>query len=125
MRGVDILVADDEAHVVRALSFVFKKEGFQVETAADGEEALAKYREFSPRVVFIDLVMPRMDGLTLCRRIRSPGEQRRPYVIILTSKGQDLDRKNCIEAGADDFISKPFSPKEVIAKVKAIITNQP
>lgn len=121
LKKVDILVADDEPHIVRALSFIFTRNGFQVETAADGGEALAKWRRFTPRVVFLDLVMPLMDGIQICRQIRSDSGPSDTYVIILTCKGQELDRDNCLKAGANDFITKPFSPKEVLEKVVGLL----
>lgn len=121
MKEIDILVADDEPHIVRALSFIFSREGFRVETASDGEEALQKCHEFAPRVVFFDLIMPRIDGIQLCRKIKSNDERCPPYIIILTCKGQDVDRENCLKAGANEFITKPFSPKEVLEKVKSLL----
>ncbi|HZV82938.1 MAG TPA: response regulator [Geobacteraceae bacterium] len=121
MKEIDILVADDEPHIVRALSFIFNREGLRVETASDGEEALHKCRNFAPRVAFFDLIMPRIDGLQLCREIKSDGGGSHPYVIILTCKGQDVDRENCLKAGANEFMTKPFSPNEVLAKVKSLL----
>ena len=121
MSHIDILIADDEPHIVRALSFIFNKEGFRVETAADGEEALQKCRRFAPRVAFFDLIMPRLDGLQLCREIRSDGERNYPHIIILTCKGQDIDREICLKAGANEFLNKPFSPNEVLEKVKSLL----
>jgi len=121
LKSVDILIADDEPHIVRALSFIFGKEGFVVETAKDGEEALAKCRMFAPRVAFLDLVMPKMDGIHLCRQIKAEIRQQPPYIIILTCKGQDIDKEICLKAGADDFMTKPFSPKEVMEKIRFLL----
>lgn len=121
MKEIDILIADDEPHIVRALSFIFSKEGFRVETAADGEEALQKCLRFAPRVAFFDLIMPRIDGLQLCREIKSDEERSHTYIIILTCKGQDIDRENCEKAGANEFMNKPFSPSEVLEKAKFLL----
>lgn len=121
MKAVDILIADDEPHILRALTFVFNKEGFVVETAKNGEEALAKCRTLTPRIAFFDLVMPKMDGIQLCRQIKEDAKQQPPYIIILTCKGQDIDKELCLKAGADDFITKPFSPKEVLAKALLLL----
>ena len=121
MNQVDILIADDEPHIVRALSFIFGKEGFAVETAKDGEEALAKCRMFAPRIAFFDLVMPKIDGMHLCRQIKADNKQQSPFIIILTCKGQDIDKEMCLRAGADDFMTKPFSPKEVMEKVRILL----
>ena len=121
MKEIDILIADDEPHILRALTFVFSREGFHVETASDGEEALQKLRTFSPRVVFLDLIMPRINGIQICRQINADDGRCHPYVIILTCRGQDIDRENCLKAGANEFITKPFSPKEVLEKVKTLL----
>jgi len=123
VNGIDILIADDEPHIVRSLSFIFSKEGFRVDTASDGEEALQKFRNLAPRIAFFDLTMPRLDGLQLCREIKSDGDGRHAYVIILTCKGQDVDRENCLKAGANEFMTKPFSPNEVLGKVRSLLCN--
>jgi two-component system alkaline phosphatase synthesis response regulator PhoP len=121
LNQVDILIADDEPHIVRALSFIFGKEGFAVETAKDGEEALAKCLRYAPKVAFLDLVMPKMDGIDLCRQIKADMSQQSPYIFILTCKGQDIDKEICLKAGADDFMTKPFSPKAVMEKVRFLL----
>lgn len=121
MAEIDIFIADDEPHIVRALSFVFVKEGYSVETASDGEGALEKIREMRPRLVFLDLIMPKRTGNELCGIIKRDEALRDTHVIILTCKGQELDREQSLASGADGFITKPFSPKEVVARVRAIL----
>lgn len=121
MAMVDILIADDEPHIVRALSFVFMKEGYSVETASDGDDALAKIRQLRPRAVFLDLIMPKKTGNEICGIIKRDEALRDVHVIILTCKGQELDRDRSLASGADGFITKPFSPKEVVAKIRAIL----
>lgn len=123
MKPIDILIADDEPHILRALTFMFIKEGFVVETANNGEEALAKCRSLTPRIAFFDLVMPKMDGVQLCRQIKADVKLQPPYIIILTCKGQDIDKEICLKAGADDFMTKPFSPKEVLKKVRFLLSE--
>lgn len=123
MKPIDILIADDEPHILRALTFMFIKEGFVVETAKNGEEALAKCRTLTPRIAFFDLVMPKMDGVQLCRQIKADVKLQSPYIIILTCKGQDIDKEICLKAGADDFMTKPFSPKEVLKKVRFLLSE--
>lgn len=123
MKAVDILVADDEPHILRALSFIFRKEGFVVETAKDGEEALAKCRTLTPRIAFFDLIMPKIDGIQLCRQIKADVKLHSSSIIILTCQGQDIDKELCLKAGADDFITKPFSPMEVLMKVRLILSG--
>jgi len=88
---MDILVADDEPYVQRSLEFVLKREGFEVVTAINGEDALRKIREFKPKVVFLDLMMPKMNGFETCREIKSDPSLKGTYVIILTAKGQEAD----------------------------------
>jgi len=121
MKNIDILIADDEAHIVRALSFIFKKEGYLVETAADGEEVLLKFRQLKPRILFIDMIMPKKNGLDVCREIKAEATGGQTHIIMLTCKGQDIDRINGLEAGADEFINKPFSPKEILGKVNDLL----
>jgi DNA-binding response OmpR family regulator len=119
--SIDILVADDEPHVTRALSFVFMKEGFSVETASNGQEAFAKLQTIQPRIAFLDLIMPKMTGAEVCRLIKADDRLRSIHVIILTCKGQELDRHDSLAAGADEFMTKPFSPREVVARVHTIL----
>lgn len=118
---MDILVADDEPFIQRSLSFVLRKEGFDVEVVSNGEDALKKAKELRPKIIFLDLMMPKLNGFNTCRAIKSDSDLKDSYVIILTAKGQELDRERGIKEGADDFMSKPFSPKEIVAKVRTIL----
>ncbi len=120
---LQILIADDEPHITRALSFVLQREGFSIDVATNGEEALHKVRERKPAVAFLDIVMPKLTGLELCRAIKSDPDTRETHLIILTAKGQELDRQNCLSAGADEYITKPFSPKEVLERVRALFAK--
>lgn len=120
---MDILVVDDDPYVQRSLSFVFRKEGFEVEVASNGEEALKKTRELKPKIIFLDLMMPKINGFDVCRAIKSDKELYDCYVIILTAKGQEVDKERGLREGANDFITKPFSPKEIVAKVRSILKN--
>jgi two-component system alkaline phosphatase synthesis response regulator PhoP len=121
MAGIDIFIADDEPHIVRALSFVFERDGYTVETASDGDSALQKIKETKPRIVFLDLIMPKMTGDEICRAIKLDEQLKDIHIVILTCKGQELDRELSISSGADSFITKPFSPKEVLKIVKDIL----
>ncbi|RQW89774.1 MAG: response regulator [Geobacter sp.] len=121
MAGIDIFIADDEPHIVRALSFVFERDGYAVETASNGAAALLKIKETKPKIVFLDLIMPKMTGDEVCRTIKQDEQLKDIYIIILTCKGQELDRELSISSGADSFINKPFSPKEVLKMVKDIL----
>jgi len=119
---MDILVVDDDPYVQRSLTFVLRREGFSVEVASDGEEAFQKAREFKPRIIFLDLMMPRVNGFNACRKIKSDDGTKNSYVIILTGKGQEVDREMGLREGADEFLTKPFSPREILAKVRNILT---
>jgi DNA-binding response OmpR family regulator len=118
---MDILVVDDEPYIQRSLAFVLRKEGFQVEVASDGEEGLRKAKELRPRLIFLDVMMPKINGFNACRAIKSDDSLKGSYVIMLTAKGQELDREQGLREGADEFMTKPFSPKEIVARVKSIL----
>ena len=113
-----VLVADDEKNIVQLIKLYLTNEGFVVETAQDGQEALEKARRFKPDLVVLDIMMPRMDGLEVCRRLRK--ESNVP-VIMLTARTDDVDKIVGLELGADDYVTKPFNPKELTARVRAIL----
>ncbi len=116
-----ILVVDDEPHLLRSLTYVLNKEGYQVSMAGDGEEALRKIAEDPPHLIFLDVMMPKKNGYEVLEALRAVPECRNIYVIILSAKGSDHDRTKALSMGANEFISKPFSPIEVVARVKNII----
>ncbi|MDO8447171.1 MAG: response regulator [Deltaproteobacteria bacterium] len=118
---MDILVVDDEPYIQRSLSFVLRKEGFQVEVASNGEEGLKKARELKPKVILLDVMMPKLNGFNTCRAIKSDNELKESYVILLTGKGQEIDKERAIKEGANEFMSKPFSPKEIVTKIRTIL----
>ncbi len=118
---MDVLVVDDEPFILRSMEFILKKEGLEVETASNGEEALAKIKQLKPKIMFLDLMMPKMSGLDVCKAIKADKELQGTHIVILTAKGQDVDKVMGMEAGADDFMTKPFSPREVLAKTREII----
>jgi DNA-binding response OmpR family regulator len=113
-----VLVADDEKNIVQLVKLYLTNEGFRVETAQDGQEALEKARRFKPDIVVLDIMMPRLDGLEVCRRLRK--ESNVP-VIMLTARGDDVDKIVGLELGADDYVTKPFNPRELVARVKAVL----
>jgi DNA-binding response OmpR family regulator len=118
---MDVLVIDDEPYILRSLEFVLRKEGLNVDTASNGKEALSKVKRLKPKIVFLDLMMPKLNGFEVCKSIKSDAELEQVHVIILTAKGQDEDRDLGLQAGADDFMTKPFSPREVVSKVRSIL----
>ncbi len=113
-----ILVVDDDPPSVKMVSFLLREEGYDVVTASSGEEALHKINTEAPDLVILDVMMPRIDGLTLCRRIRQQSDL---PVIMLSAKGETMDRVTGLEAGADDYLAKPFEPSELLARVKAVL----
>jgi two-component system, OmpR family, alkaline phosphatase synthesis response regulator PhoP len=118
---MDILVVDDDPYVQRSLTFVLRREGFDVEVASNGEEALLKARQTGPKIIFLDIMMPKMNGFSTCRLIKSDDVLKQSYVIILTGKGQEIDREQGFREGADEFITKPFSPREMVSKVRDVL----
>jgi DNA-binding response OmpR family regulator len=124
MKNKKILIADDEPYILRSLSFVLKKEGFDIDTAADGEETLEKIEQFKPKILFLDIMMPKKDGYEVCKYLKSNDATRDIYIIMLTARGQIIDKKKGIESGADEYITKPFSPREIVSKVKNILESQ-
>jgi two-component system alkaline phosphatase synthesis response regulator PhoP len=92
-----------------------------VDVASNGEEALRKARETTPKVMFLDVMMPKMDGFRVCRTLKSDEKLKDIYVFILTAKGQEADRVRGMKEGADDYITKPFSPMEIVARVRNVI----
>jgi DNA-binding response OmpR family regulator len=120
MASVDrVLVVDDEPMVRDVLTRYLARDGFDVETASDGEAALAAFETATPDLVLLDLMLPRLDGFEVFRRLRESGVT--SPVIMLTARGEVTDRIVGLEIGADDYVSKPFSPKEVVARVRAVL----
>jgi DNA-binding response OmpR family regulator len=116
-----VLVADDDADIVRFVEVNLRLEGFQVVTARDGQEALTKALELEPDVVLLDVLMPRIDGYTVCARLRADQRGAAIPVILLTANFISADQEIARRAGADDFVVKPFDPYELMARVKALI----
>ncbi|GAB4277337.1 MAG: response regulator transcription factor [Candidatus Promineifilaceae bacterium] len=116
----DILVVDDEASVVEVVTLYLRREGFQVRTAQDGKSALRAIAERRPALVVLDLMLPEVDGLTILRRLRDVEGVSVP-VIMLTARRQETDRIYGLELGADDYVTKPFSPAELVSRVKAVL----
>ncbi len=113
-----ILVVDDEPQIVELLRSYLQREGFDVQEAADGEAALAAARRLQPDLIILDLMLPRLDGRDVCRRIR---ETAPTPIIMLTARDEETDTLVGLELGADDYITKPFSPREVVARVRAVL----
>lgn len=114
-----ILVVDDEGHIVELVRFNLEKEGFEVVVAGNGLEALQMVEEEQPNLVILDIMLPYVDGLEVCRRLRQMDRYQHLPIIMLTAKGDEIDTVLGLEMGADDYIKKPFSPRELVARVKA------
>ncbi len=112
------LVVDDEPRLVDLVSAYLEREGFTVSTAADGEEALVLARERPPDVVILDLMLPGIDGIEVCRRIRAFSDA---YIVMLSARAEEVDKIVGLSTGADDYVTKPFSPGELIARIRAML----
>ena len=116
-----ILVCEDEPNILTSISFVIKKEEFELLTAEDGEEALKVAREKKPDLILLDVMMPKMTGLEVCRILKNDEATRDIYIVMLTAKGQEADEKEGIKAGANEYIKKPFSPRQLTEKIHEIL----
>src|SRR5277367_4914159 len=116
-----ILVVDDEPDALELIKFNLKAAGYEVVTAADGEEALKKARSLLPSLVILDLMLPEVDGLEVCKIIRRDARVSSTPIIMLTAKAAEIDRVLGLELGADDYLTKPFSPRELVLRVKRLL----
>lgn len=116
--AVKVLVVDDDVNIVKLIKLYLEKEDFSVCTAHNGKDALSAFRQEKPSIVILDIMMPEMDGNQVCREIRKTSDV---PIIMLTAKGETFDKVLSLELGADDYLVKPFEPKELIARIKAIL----
>jgi len=116
-----ILVVDDEIYIVHILDFSLAMEGYEVLTALDGEQALEKARSEQPDLIVLDIMMPKLDGYETCRMLKGDDITREIPVILLSAKGRNVDQKIGFEVGADDYITKPFSPRKLVERINAIL----
>ncbi|MFH1014423.1 MAG: response regulator [Nitrospirota bacterium] len=116
-----VLIVDDEKDIVELIAYNFKKEGFVTDSAPDGETALAKIKKGNYDLVILDLMLPGLQGIELCRILRNDPATSSLPVIMLTAKGEEVDKVLGLEMGADDYITKPFSPRELVARVNAVL----
>jgi len=117
----NVLIVEDEPPLVELLSYNLEKAGFQTQIARDGDEALLAVEERRPDLVLLDWMLPYVSGIEICRRIRRNPETRDLPIILLTARGEEDDRIRGLDAGADDYVVKPFSPSELIARVRAVL----
>ena len=118
-----ILVVEDEPNIVLSLQFLMKKAGFEVRVANDGEEALSLVQDRAPDLILLDVMIPKRDGFDVCQTIRANPEWQNVYIILLTAKGREVDREKGIALGANDYVTKPFSTRDLTEKVKQILSG--
>lgn len=121
MANEKILVVDDEEHILELIRFNLEGAGFQAITATNGEDALRLCNEQQPDLILLDIMLPGIDGLEVCRKLKSEKETRLIPIIMITAKGEEIDKIVGLELGADDYITKPFSVRELLARVKALL----
>jgi Response regulators consisting of a CheY-like receiver domain and a winged-helix DNA-binding domain len=118
-----ILVVEDEPNIVLSLQFLMKKAGFDVRVARDGDEALAAVEVQTPDLILLDVMIPKRDGYDVCQTIRANPDWQEVYIIMLTAKGREVDREKGLALGANDYVTKPFSTRDLTEKVKQILGN--
>ncbi|MGH7999590.1 MAG: response regulator [Brasilonema sp.] len=118
---MDILIIEDEPEIAQLIQMSLEKEGFSCRISSDGLNALRIFQEQSPDLIILDLMIPGLDGLEVCARIRQKPGGKDPYILMLTAKGEEIDRVIGLSTGADDYMVKPFSPRELIARVRALL----
>ena len=121
MEKKKILAVDDEPNILMSIEFILDMEGYEVHTAHDGEEALEVAERVRPDVILLDINMPRKDGYEVCRILRQRQDMAATKVIMLTAKGQTLEKKKGLEVGADEYVTKPFSAEDLLQKIRACI----
>lgn len=118
---MDILIVEDEPEIAQLIQMSLEKEGFTCSTCRDGINALQIIQTQQPDLIILDLMLPGLDGLEICARIRQKLGAKDPYIMMLTAKGEEIDRVIGLSTGADDYLVKPFSPRELVARVRALL----
>ena len=119
-----ILIVDDESYIVTSLSYVMKNAGFEVDSAGDGEEALEKVKAKAPDLIILDIMMPKLDGFEVCKAVRANPEWNSVRIIMLTAKGRDSEREKGLELGADDYLTKPFSTRDILKRAQDVLAEE-
>ena len=118
-----VLIADDEPNIVASLEFLMEQAGFEVKVAANGKEALDLVASFRPDLLILDVMMPEMNGYEVCQRLKSDPATRAVRVVMLSAKGRDVEVAKGLELGADAYVTKPFSTRELVAKVREMLAG--
>jgi DNA-binding response OmpR family regulator len=121
MRKKKILAVDDEPNILMSIKFILEMEGYEVHIARDGDEALEVAERVRPDLILLDINMPRKDGYEVCRILQERKDLSETKVIMLTAKGQTLEKKKGLEVGADDYVTKPFSAEDLLEKIRTMI----
>ena len=119
--AVDVLIAEDEPSILESLDFILRRAGWSIDSVTDGEAVLERVRRNRPRVLVLDVMLPRRSGFDVLKQLRADGETRDLPVLILTAKGQQQDRRIAEELGADGFVTKPYSNAEVVGAVRQLL----
>ena len=117
----DILIVDDEPEIAQLIQQTLEREGFACSVTTDGVQAMERYAQLQPDLVVLDWMLPGLDGLEVCTRIRQQAGAKDPYILMLTARGEEIDRVIGLSTGADDYLVKPFSPRELVARVRALL----
>ena len=123
--GQKILIVDDEPAIVASLEFLLGRGGYDVRVARNGEEALSETERFDPALVLLDVMMPKLNGYEVCQRIRQGPRGREIKIVMLTARGRDVDVQKGMALGADLYVTKPFSTKDLVARVKELLAPAP
>jgi DNA-binding response OmpR family regulator len=125
MAGEVVLIVDDEPSIVQLAQMYLEQDGFHIESAGDGKAALEAVEKYQPALIVLDIMLPEIDGLEVCRKLRAKGNP--VLILMLTARDEDIDKIVGLELGADDYMTKPFNPRELVARVKALLrrTNRP
>ncbi len=118
---MEILIVEDEREIAQLINNCLSREGFQCHIVHDGLSALSTAKTIQPDLIILDLMLPGLDGLEVCSRLRNEGMAKDPYIMMLTAKGEEIDRVIGLSTGADDYLVKPFSPRELVARVRALL----
>jgi DNA-binding response OmpR family regulator len=124
MKQKKILIADDNEQIRESLASILEDEGYAMWTAKDGAEALRKAREIAPDILILDVMMPEKSGYEVCRTIKSDPDLKKTFVLMLSAKGQETEKERGKEVGADEYFVKPFSPSELVARIKNVLDDR-
>jgi two-component system alkaline phosphatase synthesis response regulator PhoP len=119
-----VLIVDDEPDILELLQYNLEKEGYEVETAANGKEAVEAAKKFVPQLILMDIMMPKMDGIEACRQIRQSSKLKEVFIIFLTSRSEEFSEIAAFESGANDFITKPIKPRALMSRVSAAFRRE-